>query len=138
MYAVLAQWKRKCFFFNQNYLFPKCQVNCMAESKISINQILSKCRGKNILLLSEKGIRTNGRERIVKLGYGSDGIALKIFNVYKTFMKTDMRELWNNYFLLKRYSTFPDLFHYPLIKSSYLSINSLNQNSRLNIDCKIM
>jgi len=59
------------------------------------SNIISK-KLKNILLLSEKGIRTNGRERIVKLGYGSDGIALKIFNVYKTFMKTDMRELWNN------------------------------------------
>lgn len=63
---------------------------------VSYNLNIISEKLKDILLISEKGIRTNGRERIVKLGYGLDVIALKIFNVYKTLVKTDVRDLWNN------------------------------------------
>lgn len=61
----------------------------------NLNTISEKL--KDVLLLSESGIRTNGRERIINLGYGLEDTSVKILNVYKTFVKTDEPAFYHNY-----------------------------------------
>jgi teichuronic acid biosynthesis glycosyltransferase TuaC len=63
----------------------------VSNNLISISEKL-----KEILLLSDKNIRTNGRERIISLDYGLDAIAQKVFNVYKAFIKTDVSDVLDN------------------------------------------